>query len=572
MAKQLGSAEKSTSGKTIWVRLAREVDPARKRLDLRDLIGAEMSADMDIALEQGKDIANRLSLEALRKRIDPPKPPAAAKDTFEAYAARHRDHRAATRAVEDPTDDYRRLRTHAFPILGKLAMTAITRVEIENVVERLDKLIASDDISWKTAANVWSAVRTIFWDACHAKAREMRVLTNDPTADVAPPERGEKKQKPWLYPDEFLTLVTAPAIWEAEGERQAARASARRWMRLFTLAAYLGLRAGELRALEWSSVDLEHWIITIHKAARHHTAGKQVKKPKGKVARFYEIEPAVRPLLLVMHAEAGGKGRVIAVPPECDLSPRLRKYLGWARIERAELFADDAERAPLTFHDLRATWITWRALREDGPFQIQRAAGHKSLDTTQLYIRTADDVRRVAGTPFPTVPELVVGRALTAAERRRLGDSKLSDSRSPVEKRELPAGNPSGRHIEEGAIEVGQKSALAHGWPTSGPQIRKTAKSQKLLATPTGLERNRGGKTPGVLGKNGPVGPRNDRKRPQPDAVSGPVDPVLKALEGALLAAIAAGDRHAAGQLAAELAGRATAPGGKVVPLRRRGT
>ncbi len=57
----------------------------------------------------------------------------------------------------------------------------------------------------------------------------------------------------------------------------------------------------------------------------------------------------------------------------------------------------------MTFYDLRATGITWRAIRGDEPLRIQRAAGHTGFDTTQGYIREAESVRDGVGEVFPSL-------------------------------------------------------------------------------------------------------------------------------------------------------------------------
>jgi integrase len=46
---------------------------------------------------------------------------------------------------------------------------------------------------------------------------------------------------------------------------------------------------------------------------------------------------------------------------------------------------------PIRFHDLRASGITWMAVRGDDPQKIQARAGHTDFNTTQGYIRKFGD-------------------------------------------------------------------------------------------------------------------------------------------------------------------------------------
>jgi hypothetical protein len=103
------------------------------------------------------------------------------------------------------------------------------------------------------------------------------------------------------------------------------------------------------------------------------------------------------------------------MPPVCDLSTRLRKYLAWAGVTRAELFADDRTRKQITFYDLRATGITWMAIRGDGHLRIQSRAGHSDFRTTQGYIREAESLEGAVRPDevFPELPpELLAARII----------------------------------------------------------------------------------------------------------------------------------------------------------------
>jgi integrase len=277
------------------------------------------------------------------------------------------------------------------PVIGTKPMAHITRRDVEEVVQALDLAVRAGSVSWKTATNVWGVVTKMFSDACRSKVLSLRCREDNPARDVEGPDRGVERSGPYLFPSEFASLMRC--------ERVPAR-----WKRIFMLATYLYVRGGELEALEWNSVSFEHGYVLIHQSVDADTG--EVKPTKTKDVRKVPIEPALLPLLRKMHEEAAGEGRVVAaMPPREEWAERLRKYLGWASVTRADLFADDATRRQLSFHDLRHTGITWRAVRGDEPLKVMRAAGHDDLRTTQRYINEAQTFEGPSfGEPFPTVP------------------------------------------------------------------------------------------------------------------------------------------------------------------------
>jgi integrase len=97
------------------------------------------------------------------------------------------------------------------------------------------------------------------------------------------------------------------------------------------------------------------------------------------------------------------------MPDDEDRAIRLRQHIFAARIGRAELQTSDAHREHIVFHDLRATGITWMAVRGDDPLRIKQRAGHKSFSTTEGYIREAENLREGFGIPFPQLPLEVLG-------------------------------------------------------------------------------------------------------------------------------------------------------------------
>jgi integrase len=292
------------------------------------------------------------------------------------------------------------------PILGHLPMRTIGREDVERVVERLDEAARAGEIRPKTAIDTWAIVKAAFRDAKDAKNRALRVRHDNPTEDVRSPDGGVERSKPWLYPCELSALMACPRVPV-------------RWRRLFAITTYLYLRAGEVAALAVDDVDLIGGVVLVHRAARRigrrgaMDPNKPTKPTKTMITHRVPIEVNLRPLLAAMIAEALAEGRaqLLKMPHVRDLCDQLRRYLPWAGVTRAELFADDETRAPLTFHDLRATGLTWRAVRGDDALKIQRAVGHKSLATTQKYIRDAEVIGRDIGEPFPALPVAILAEA-----------------------------------------------------------------------------------------------------------------------------------------------------------------
>ena len=157
----------------------------------------------------------------------------------------------------------------------------------------------------------------------------------------------------------------------------------------------------------WEDIDLDRGTIHIYRGIDRFR--DQEKSTKTDQARRFSIEPELLPLLRAMHAEAGGMGRVVEEMPEgTNLSRRLREHLERAGITRTDLFASDKTRKQITFYDLRATGITWMAVRGDDPLKLKSRAGHTSFTTTEGYIRETEQVRDGFGDVFPGLPAELV--------------------------------------------------------------------------------------------------------------------------------------------------------------------
>ena len=106
-------------------------------------------------------------------------------------------------------------------------------------------------------------------------------------------------------------------------------------------------------------------------------------------------------------------------------------WLEAAGVKRSELFTDDPTNKNIRFHDLRSTGLTWLALRGDDTLKIQHRAGHRTFAMTQVYIRTAENLRaggEAIGVPFPELPDCLLGEAAarSADDKRQFESSETT--------------------------------------------------------------------------------------------------------------------------------------------------
>jgi integrase len=243
--------------------------------------------------ETGELLAKREKRQADEARQDDPR----SGETVKLWADRWIVTRRA-RGLRSVATDEQRLSTHVHPRLGVLLMTKVTRADLENFVEHLDGRVQRKELSWKTAGHVWGLVTKMMADACGAKQRDLRVREDDPAQGVHGPDRGVRKSKQYLYPAEFLALVSCEDV-------------PLKWRQAFAVVTYLYARAGEGNALQWEDLDLDRSVVHIHRAADRDTGA--MKPTKTSIARRMPIEPTLLPLLQAMHDECGGRGRVLAI-------------------------------------------------------------------------------------------------------------------------------------------------------------------------------------------------------------------------------------------------------------------
>jgi integrase len=219
---------------------------------------------------------------------------------------------------------------------------------------------------------------------------------------VLPPKRGETRQRPWLYPEEWTRFAACRAV--PVPVRVAC-----------AVALYTGLRPGELRALLWSDVDLKARTISVSKA--FDTQTKSVKAPKtAQGQRIIPIQGSLLPLLTRLKGNADGPVLGTLNLTEDHMEPTFRAYLADAHVDRPRLTADNAAEEPIDFRSLRDTHATWLALAGVADKIVQRRLGHASPSTTDRYVR-----RPRASTPSTSARRSPLCRSRTGP---RIGPTK----------------------------------------------------------------------------------------------------------------------------------------------------
>jgi integrase len=298
-------------------------------------------------------------------------------------------------------------RTHIQPVLEK-RWEEITPEDCERLRDALDLKTLEGKASAKTMFNAWAVFTTAARAAAGQwkkdKPKKLRVRSDNPCLGIAPPDMDDPKELQWLYPDELVRLLSCGLV----------PLDARR---LYALAVYLFVRAGELKALDWSDVDIERGIVSIRVAWDREASEVKQTKTGNKGIRRFAIEANLLPLLRAMHAAANGEGPLVTMRQQKWWATDLRKHLEAAQIRRAALYRNDATSKRLRFHDLRGTGLTWMAIRGDDPLKIQQRAGHTSFEMTQKYIRTAEAVGEAIGDVFPPLPACLLTPANGLANR-----------------------------------------------------------------------------------------------------------------------------------------------------------
>jgi site-specific recombinase XerD len=296
---------------------------------------------------------------------------------LEEYAARYL---AALRRLPRTREEYGRdlnLFLQWAKAQGKTDPREITSAEIE---EFLVGLRRKDGIRYAAVSRnrVLAVVKGYY--KFLVRARIVAPL-DDPAAMVAGQKR-PRRAPVFLELDEGGMIIKA--IWERPAESEFETLRKARDVAVVTLLLGSGLRISELVGLNldtWREATLNGWLTVVGKGDKERAVPPSDEALEN-VQKYLRLRPAVEP-------DADGHPLFVS---------RKKTRLTQRQIERLvkEYAAEAGITKKITPHKLRATWVTQLLISGANPREVQKMAGHESLDTTMLYagVRDNEELKR----------------------------------------------------------------------------------------------------------------------------------------------------------------------------------
>lgn len=269
--------------------------------------------------------------------------------------------------------------------------------------------------------------RLVLLGGIFKRARRLKWIAVDPTADVEPIT---------LKPSGDFNVLTVEQV-----ELVVRCCDDELFAAAVLVAAYTGLRTGELRALRWRDIDFA--AATIH-VRSNMPAGGEEKAPKSdKVRSVPMMEDAARVLDRLSRREhfTAPTDRVFAsetggMVGEDACRDALYEALEAAGIDRKSFPA----RGGFVFHDLRHTFGTL-AVRVWPLSDVQAYMGHADIQTTMRYVHH--------------IPKTGAAREFTeAVERMRAAGEAIPGVAEPEQWREAADPDPAAEMSPETSPEL----------------------------------------------------------------------------------------------------------------------
>jgi integrase len=243
--------------------------------------------------------------------------------------------------------------------------TPLEQITTERIDQWRERLLDDGELSRRTIQKNLVLLYGIL-----KRAKRRKWIAHNPAEDV---ERVSVKRSGDFN---VLTPVEVEAIARvAESEQDAA---------IFTVAAFTGLRLGELRALRWRDVEFSKRTIIV----RGSFTGGRLGPPKsGRIRSVPLIDQAARVLDGLSRRETftAPEDLVFCSPVGEHVHDDQLRDRFYAALDAAGLGDKRTGTNPMVFHDLRHTFGTL-AVEAWSITDVQAYMGHANIQTTMIYV------------------------------------------------------------------------------------------------------------------------------------------------------------------------------------------
>ncbi len=274
--------------------------------------------------------------------------------------------------------------SHPGTIMAALGDRPAEHVTTRDVNALLDR-IAGQGVSNRTVNKHRQLICAIYSYACHEATFE---LARNPALAADRRPEPERARLEFFSPEEVEVLAgalaagghrdeSAPAVSDEESTARAEED--RQDAELVRVAAYTGLRRGELVALRWRDVDFGLRKIVVRRAI---SANVEASSTKSRRAREVPLADQAAEALDRLAQRPDFIG-----PDEFVFTNRFGRRLDASalrrRVERARAAAG---LHPLRFHDLRHTYGSLLVAGGVDLASVKSAMGHSRITTTERYL------------------------------------------------------------------------------------------------------------------------------------------------------------------------------------------
>jgi len=268
----------------------------------------------------------------------------------------------------------RRSAGHIMAAIGDTPAIEVTARDVEGILESTRRT----GVTGRTVNEYRALVSAVYGYGMKASTFG---LPSNPATHADKRREPHRKRLLFFVPEEVeaLARTLAAGLHRADPDGgRAARREDRQDAEIVRLAAYAGLRQGELLALRWRDIEFAGQVLTISRAV---SLGTETTTKSGRVRRVPLPDQAAAAL------ERVSRRVEFTAPDELVFCSALGRHLNGSALRRRFKCARDAVGLrPLRFHDLRHTYGSILAAAGVDLVTIQAAMGHSALATTTRYL------------------------------------------------------------------------------------------------------------------------------------------------------------------------------------------